>query len=231
MTAPAPDADDARQTLSDLVDGRLDGAALRQACDNWAADAEMRRSWHAYQLIGDVMRSDDLVGRPQRDAAFLAAVRERLAREPVVLAPTQPAAALAVAPTAGRPHRVARQIWWPMTAAAGFVAVAGVLVVLGQGGVSPDEAALLAARQAAPAVVLPVAAQVARQDVNQGANAGQVPVTQATLVSSSPPVNAQMLRDARVDDYLRAHRETLAGSPAALPGGGLRSVDFTVPQR
>jgi sigma-E factor negative regulatory protein RseA len=41
----------------------------------------------------------------------------------------------------------------------------------------------------------------------------------------------QMLRDARVDEYLRAHRETLAGTPAALPGGALRSVDFAVPQR
>jgi len=43
--------------------------------------------------------------------------------------------------------------------------------------------------------------------------------------------NAQMLRDARVDEYLRAHRETLAGTPAALPGGAMRSVDFAVPQR
>jgi sigma-E factor negative regulatory protein RseA len=36
----------------------------------------------------------------------------------------------------------------------------------------------------------------------------------------------EMLRDARLDEYLRAHREALAGSPAALPGGALRSVEF-----
>jgi sigma-E factor negative regulatory protein RseA len=36
----------------------------------------------------------------------------------------------------------------------------------------------------------------------------------------------QMLRDARVDEYLRAHREVLMGSPAALPGGAVRTVDF-----
>ena len=41
----------------------------------------------------------------------------------------------------------------------------------------------------------------------------------------------QMLRDARIDDYLRAHRSTLAGSPAALPGGGMRNVDMTLTPR
>ena len=42
---------------------------------------------------------------------------------------------------------------------------------------------------------------------------------------------AEMLRDARVDEYLQMHRQTIAGSPVALPGGAMRSVDLTVPQR
>ena len=49
-------------------------------------------------------------------------------------------------------------------------------------------------------------------------------------VKATPP-NGQMLRDAQVEAYLRAHREALDGSPAALPGGGVRTVDFTVTQR
>jgi len=54
-------------------------------------------------------------------------------------------------------------------------------------------------------------------------------------VGALPPVavqRGQMLRDARIDEYLRAHREALLGSPAALPGGAVRTVDFdTAPAR
>ena len=40
------------------------------------------------------------------------------------------------------------------------------------------------------------------------------------------PENVPLPLDARVDEYLRAHRDLLVGSPAALPGGGVRAVDF-----
>ena len=203
MNAPAHQDTDARQWISDLVDGHADSsadAALAQACARWQGDAEMRRTWHAYHLIGDVLRSDELASPPARDAALLVALRERLAQEPVLLAP-------AAQPPASR-RRPRRQVWLlPVAAAAGFVAVAGVLVVLQQADLA-DPGPMLALR--APAAgVLPVAA-----------------------VTAVPGPSAQMLRDARVEDYLRAHRETMAGSPAALPGGAMRSsFDFSVPQR
>jgi sigma-E factor negative regulatory protein RseA len=188
---PAPSATasaDPAPWISDLVDGRLQGEELAQACRGWAEDAEARRTWHAYQLIGDVLRSEDLAAAPRHDAAFLAGVRARLAAEPVVLAP----AAL----------RRRRSVWlMPMAAAAGFVAVAGMVVVL-------------------------------RQAVPEGAAGGpQLAAGGAALMPVRTAPTGQMLRDARVDAYLSAHREGLAGSPAALPGGGVRNVDFTVPQR
>lgn len=117
--SPQDDRDDPPGAwLSALVDGQADG--LDEACSRWRDDAGLRRDWHTYQLIGDVMRSEDLATRPAHDAAFLAGLRLRLAREPVVLAP---------APAKRR------QAWLvPAAAAAGFVVVAGVLVVarLGQ---------------------------------------------------------------------------------------------------
>ncbi|RVT49438.1 sigma-E factor negative regulatory protein [Rubrivivax albus] len=198
---PAPD--EHRQWLSDLADGRLDDHDLAGACRRWAEDDDARRTWHAYHLIGDVLRSDDLARPAAADAAFLQALRQRLADEPVVLAP---------APLAARParQRGRRQLWLvPMAAAAGFVAVAGVMVVL---------------QQAAPG--------------GNGFDAPQMAATpplavRATLASTAVPGTApatvqhgQMLRDARVDEYLRAHREVLMGSPAALPGGAVRTVDF-----
>ena len=187
-----PPSDAPRQRLSDLTDGRLQGDELAAACRDWAADADARRTWHAYHLIGDVLRSDDLARPTGGDAAFLATLRQRLAAEPVVLAPAAP-------------QRRRRQVWLlPMAAAAGFVAVAGVVVVL---------------RQVAPAGDGFAGPQLA---------ANPPPALAVRAVSTEPGAAARgkMLRDARVDDYLRAHREVLMGSPAALPGGGVRTVDF-----
>jgi sigma-E factor negative regulatory protein RseA len=122
-------------------------------------------------------------------------LRTRLQAEPVVLAP---------APAVATPRRT-RRIWWaPMAAAAGFVAVAGVVVVL---------------RQAAPD---------AGGSGAQMAGAGAI---SPLRVSSTPAAPGPLVRDPRIDAYLDAHRAALAGSPPVLPGGGLRNVDFDVPQR
>lgn len=205
MTSPhaLPDPDDARQWLSDLADGRLRDESLARACRDWAADDEARRTWHAYHLIGDVLRSDDLARPAAGDAAFLAALRGRLADEPVVLAPL---------PRTARP-RVRRQLWLlPVAAAAGFVAVAGVTVVLQQVPKSGPAGQIAASPPASLNV-----------RVVSGA---PLPTALPGAIAVTPAQQGEMLRDARVDQYLRAHRELLMGSPAALPGGGVRAVDF-----
>src|SRR5688572_30452696 len=85
--------DDPRQRLSELVDGEADAGSVQRACAAWRESPSMRASWHAYHLIGDVLRSDDLAHPVERDEAFLASLRSRLAAEPVVLAPAAAAAA------------------------------------------------------------------------------------------------------------------------------------------
>ena len=82
---PAADPDGARASLSALADG--DATAVDQALRHWRDDEQARRTWHAYQLIGDVMRSEDLARAPARDAAFMAGLRQRLAAEPAIVAP------------------------------------------------------------------------------------------------------------------------------------------------
>ena len=77
----------ARERLSSLMDGDCSTDAVASACRHWRQDADARAQWHAYHLIGDVLRSDDLSRRSGADAEFLQAVRLRLAQEPVVLAP------------------------------------------------------------------------------------------------------------------------------------------------
>jgi sigma-E factor negative regulatory protein RseA len=191
----------AREALSALADGRAD--ALDAACQAWRADADARRTWHAYQLIGDVMRSDDLAGRPARDAAFLGALRERLAAEPALLAPAPLPAATP-----------ARAAWrWPAAAAAGVAVVAGVLGVLRMAapGGSAEPRELAAASAPAGVGLVLVGTPAGSGDAAPAATARGV-----------------LIRDPELDAYLQAHRAGRGAGAAALPGGALRNVEAVV---
>lgn len=171
---------DDRQRLSALMDGDADARDLAELGALWRDDADLRGTWHTYHLIGDVLRSDDLASAPARDEAFLQALRQRLAAEPVVLAPVAvDAQALAAA-------RRRRSWLAPAAAAAGFVAVAGVLIVLRGPSTPTDDARLAKASPGVPAVQ---------------------PVS----------VNTPVLRDARLDRYLEAHRRMGPGVMTAMP--------------
>jgi sigma-E factor negative regulatory protein RseA len=196
-----------RELLSALADGRAE--AVEEACEGWAQSGEARATWHTYHLIGDVLRSDDLSRHPAQDAAVLAQLRQRMASEPVVLAP-EPTRT----PQESRPWR------WsvPVAVAAGFVAVAAVLVVTRSG--SPVDGSGTELASARPAAGTPA----------PGISVVALPSQPASAQPPALVVDGQLLRDARLDEYLRAHREML-GTPAAAPGGGLRNVDTIVPQR
>lgn len=170
-------SDAVRQSLSALMDGGTE--SLAGACDAWRSEREARECWHTYHLIGDVLRSEELAGEPARDAAFLMSLRERLAKEPVPLAPA-----------AGSRWR--QRLMAPVAVAAGFVAVAGVLVVMRVG--APEEVG------------------------TQAAAAGG-----ADMVA-----NGQLVRDARLDRYLAAHRKASNTVAVQLPGSVVRSVETVV---
>jgi sigma-E factor negative regulatory protein RseA len=181
-----------RECLSALMDG--DAQALGAACAAWRDDADARGQWHAYHLIGDVLRSEELAQSPAADASFLSALRVRLAAEPVVLAP------------AARPPAAAPRRRWlaPAAVAAGFVAVAGVLVVTQ--GLLPSDS---------------VAPQIA---------AAPAPVVRAAAVE---PVLADsaLIRDARLDRYLSAHKQYGGSSALGLPGGVLQRASTVAPEQ
>lgn len=177
-----------RQALSALMDGQADPGLADGACEAWRSSAQARECWHTYHLIGDVLRSDELVAPATRDAAFVTRLRERLADEPVPLAP-----APLPAPQGGG----LRHSRWtvPTAMAAGFVAVAGVIVVL-------------------------------------RANAPVAPAATPAMAGAGQPdivlVNGQLMRDARLDRYLSAHRQLSNGVAVQVPGAVVRSVDTIV---
>lgn len=197
--------DERRQAMSALVDGALGDDETSRLCRDWRDDAELRVTWHAYHLIGDVLRSDDLAHAGAHDEAFLQAVRRRLADEPVVMAPAATVAAV--------PAPVRRRGWLaPVAVAAGFVAVAGVLVVT----------QLAAPGGGAGAPVMATAPSVAPAAVTR--------VSAGAVVPAAAPVAADevLIRDARLDRYLEAHRQ-YGPSMAMVPGGVVRSMATAAP--
>lgn len=112
------------EQISALFDGEGQATELERLCQQWA-DEDTRADWHAWSLMGDVLRSDDLAQSPSDDAQFLAGIRQRLAQEPVVLAPAamvQKAQDAVQAPIPQR--RVATRYWLGSAAVAASVAVA-----------------------------------------------------------------------------------------------------------
>ncbi len=210
-THPDPSADKERAALSALMDG--DDSATDEACRAWRGQAAARADWHAYHLIGDLMRSDEHAADDARDARFLAAVRARLAAEPVVLAPT-PAAASPTINTLARARR-ARRWMAPTAVAAGFVAVVGVL---------------MATRVSTPDGMAP--------SLTAGSAAPVAGVSPASVSGSTPPVvpqtageGAPMIRNAELDRYLTAHRHYANGAMQVAPGGAVRNAAATAPGR
>lgn len=183
-----------RQHLSAAMDGEAD--ALHPACDAWRSHGQARAAWHAYHLIGDVLRSEELASRPARDEAFLQNLRQRLAAEPVVLVPADAAVAV------GRPARAHARWLTPVAAAAGFVVVAGVLVV--------SQGSLPGAPGSGPAAGGPLVVSAPAAPTEGGV---------------SPANRVQMIRDARLDEYLQAHQAARGGVGVSVPGGALRRVD------
>lgn len=183
----AAEAKERVSALMDAEDGHR-GAAVDQmawASSQWHVD-DVREAWGMYHLIGDVMRSDELARgvaeSSASDAAFLAGLRDRMAHEPVVLAPTTRSV------TATNPLWTHR--WNAVAAVAGVGAVAAVAGVLWMSQPPPAQMEAL----------------------------GE-PATQV--------VDSRLIRDAKLDQYLRAHR----GGPVALPGGPTGRFETVVLER
>lgn len=214
------------ERLSALTDGELDAHGTAAACADWRDDETARSNWHRYQLIGDVLRSEDLASSAAKDSAFLLALRARMVNEPVVLAPepspatqqpvAQPAVAAAPVAIAVVARGSKRSYAWlaPAAVAAGFVAVAGSLTVLWaplKNANAPTELAASVPGEAARALAVAVPA---------------VEAVEPTLLVA----NGQLVRDARLDRYLAAHKQFAGAAMLGVPSAFVRSAAAEAPK-
>jgi sigma-E factor negative regulatory protein RseA len=143
------------------------------------------------------------VRSPAGDAAFLGRLRERLQREPAVLAPMPV-------------RRAPRRAWLaPAAVAAGFMVVAGALIVtrvtVPDGNAGSDRLARDGSGGATPVVA----------SLESAASASAV----------AAPADGVLLRSAELDRYLAAHRQYAPTSTLAAPGGIVRSAAVAAPGR
>ena len=203
------------EKLSALVDGEHDDISLAQACAAWREHAAQRSTWHVYHLIGDVMRSDDLASDGARDAAFLSRLRERLAIEPVVLAPDAAADERVAAQRAARAQRSGRWSWRASAAvAAGFVAVVGVVMV------TRAPVSLPGAQPGAELAQALVPSASPLREVSAPQAASAVPAVEPQVLVA----NDRLIRDAQLDRYLAAHKQFSGSSVLGVPSAFLSNA-------
>ncbi|MDI1273405.1 RseA family anti-sigma factor [Polaromonas sp.] len=189
------------ELISALADGQLASEDFSRAVTACEADAQALDSWNTYHLIGDVLRSPELIPHAA-DTAFVARLRLRLSQEQVLVA--TPVLPEVRQPAAGRAREEAANdasFSWKLVA--GFASVAAVAAIAWNAGAG------LLAPSAAP--------QLARTE----------PAAQQVLVGSE---RGTVVRDVRMQELLAAHRQLGGTSALQVPSGFLRNATFESPQ-
>ncbi|WP_394789485.1 sigma-E factor negative regulatory protein [Rhodoferax sp.] len=223
-----------QDALSALADGQLRGEAFAQAVERVTGDADAQATWHAYQVVGDVLRSNDLAFC-EDDHGFMARFQSRLEREPIltpVLNTTNLIAINAYKTSAEAVFDVqnetvdkaanASRFQWKMVA--GLASLVAVVAVgwnaLGGVSAGAGNGVIAAAQQ-------PMAQLVSFEKAPVAPTPAVAPVQQAvTLASGESQV---MLRDARLDALMAAHKQFGGTSALQMPAGFLRNATFESP--
>jgi len=199
------------ELVSALADGQLhdDEYARALAFVNETEDA--RLTWHAYHVVGDVLRSGTAVNA-DRDAAFLGRLRRSLQQEAPPVANEVTIDLIAAHEVSmvdrglnGLNEEAANESryrwkWWAGLASLATISLIGwqVLVVGSDPGVTPQLAQ-----------VTPVKPEVTSSS--------------QLVVSREPQV---MIRDPQLDALLAAHRQFGGTSALQMPTGFLRNATF-----
>ena len=189
-----------RELISALADGQLVGDDFSSALAMCEADAQALDSWNTYHLVGDILRSPELTPHAA-DEAFVVRLRARLSQEPAFGAAMAALDVPALASRAG--DEAANDASFPWKLVAGFASVAAVAAIAWNAGAG------LFSPSATP--------QLAHSE----SSAPQV------LVASE---QGTMVRDARMQELLAAHKQFGGASALQVPSGFLRNATFELPQ-
>ncbi|MES2942716.1 MAG: RseA family anti-sigma factor [Pseudomonadota bacterium] len=207
------------ELLSALVDGELSPQELSSALRECAQDAEALGNWNSYQLIGEVLRTPVAAARSASpvfgaDIAFMARLNLRLAQESALYASPVASGLPSTQPPGPTPvvETVAQGLPSIHTAAANDANFRWKLVA----GLASLAAVSAIAWNAIGVLAPATAPQLAQGDA-----------VQRVLVASP---QGTMVRDARLEELLAAHKQMGGTSALQVPSGFLRNATFETPQ-
>lgn len=202
------------ELVSALADGQLGGEEFARTVEWLGHDEEASLTWHAYHLVGDVLRSGETMVSA-RDIAFSRRLKLFLQRE-VVLAPSLDAANLIAGCEISKnpgvvqlsEDEVANDAHSGWKLLAGFASLVAVAVIGWQA------AGSLGDQRGAP--------QLAQAPLQTGKP--EIGLQQTLAVGADqPPV---MIRDPQLDALLAAHRQSGGTSVLQMSAGFLRNATF-----
>jgi sigma-E factor negative regulatory protein RseA len=204
-----------QDALSALADGQLRGEAFARTVERVAQQPEAQATWHAYHVVGDVLRSNDLAFCAD-DTGFLARFQSRLALEPVLVSTVNATNLIAIAAYESSAKAIFDAEDESVDAAANapsfrWKMVAGVASLLAVVAVGWNVAGGWGAGVSGPqwAQITPVLQTVASAD-------------------AAPQV---MLRDARLDALMAAHKQFGGTSALQMPAGFISNATYETPAR
>jgi sigma-E factor negative regulatory protein RseA len=209
-----------REQVSALVDGELDAVALARLMARPGMDLDVQATWQSYHLIGDVLRGGEQA-LSHSAPGFVSRLQARLQAE-AQLASSRPEALPAVSVPIAVVGKAAdsandASFRWKMVAGCASLAAVVTMVWSVAGGASPTNVAPQLATAPAAQIAATPSVRVASQTVEQ-------PVT---LANGEAQV---MIRDARLDELLTAHKQVGSGAVLQMPAGFLRSATFATPE-
>jgi sigma-E factor negative regulatory protein RseA len=201
-----------RELVSALADGQLRGEEFARAVE-WAGHSEEgRATWHAFHLVGEVLRSGEAIASV-RDANFVQRLRFGLQQEAPLLENADASELIAdksnLTPARGisrLPHVSANDTSFRWKLLAGVASLAAVSVIGWQASSVWDGQR--------------GAVQLAQAQASKPESAlQQAPI----IVGGDPQV---MIRDPQLDSLLAAHKQFGGTSALQMPAGFLRNATF-----
>lgn len=224
-----------REYLSALVDGELNGETLTQTLAFSATD-DGRQLWALYHLVGDTLRSPELVHQGGKDV--LAAVRAEMARAPLAAPVVQaqpaslqlkPGTLEQVAPPAQARAANGAVFRWKMVA--GLASLAAVSVLgWNMALVSHGASAVSTVATVPPPVQVAARAAVPAAPVAPATTMASAPALATFTAQADTPGEQVMLRDPRLDELVAAHRHYHGANNLQMPAGFLRNATFASQQ-
>lgn len=203
-----------RERLSALADGELRDTDFAEAVRSAVEDADARATWHAYHVVGDVLRSSELAAC-RGDAGFVSRFAARLEKELATEgAVVRPEPVREVLPQIRAEAANAAGFRWKWVAGVASLAAVGAIgwnVANGLFVPSPSASPQMALVAVPPGGATPsaVAPLVAVANAGPGATDAQV-----------------MIRDPQLDEMLAAHKQFGGTSALQMPAGFLRNATF-----